>query len=222
MSSVKFEIMMPATGWNGRFVQVGNSGLAGSIWTSVIAGQVSEGCAAAGTDDGSGLEGSLEWLSDRERVTDFGYRAVHLTALKAKEGIQAYYGKAAVHSYFVGSSKGGQEAMMKVERYPADFDGVAPGFPGFYVTHLMASGFWNAKALLDTPIPEAKLKLTTDAAVAGLAVAGELSWLNLVCPQALFLIPLLRFPGFLWLIAAGLALPKTIARVASWGTEAST
>src|ERR1017187_8292933 len=77
-------------------------------------------------------------------------------------------------------------------------------------------------ALLDTPIPEAKLKLITDAEVAGRAVAGELSWLNLVFPQALFLIPFVRFPGFLWLIAAGLALPKTIARVDSWGTEATT
>ena len=112
--------------------------------------------------------------------------------------------------------------MLEVERYQAGFDGVAAGFPGFYVTHLMANGFWNAKALLDTPIPEAKLKLITDAEVAGRAVAGELSWLNLVFPQALFLIPFIRFPGFLWLIAAGLALPKTIARVASWGTEATT
>src|ERR1039458_4751078 len=92
------------------------------------------------------------------------------------------------------------------------FDGVAAGFPGFYVTHLMANGFWNAKALLDTPIPEAKLKLITDAEVAGRAGAGELSWPNLFVPQSLFFIPFVRFPGFLWLIAAGLALPKTIAR----------
>lgn len=40
-----------------------------------------------------------------------------------------------------------------------------------------------------------------------LAVCGELSWLALVLPQAIFLIPLTRFPGFLWLIAAGFALP---------------
>jgi hypothetical protein len=46
-----------------------------------------------------------------------------------------------------------------------------------------------------------------------LAVAGELSWFNLVFPQVLFLIPLVRFPGFIWLIAAGFALPKGIARV---------
>ena len=42
-----------------------------------------------------------------------------------------------------------------------------------------------------------------------LAVMGELSALALVIPNALFLIPLTRFPGFIWLIAAGFALPKT-------------
>jgi hypothetical protein len=49
--------------------------------------------------------------------------------------------------------------------------------------------------------------------VFGLALGaiGELSALSLVVPQALFLIPLTRFPGFIWLIAAGFALPKTIA-----------
>jgi hypothetical protein len=44
-----------------------------------------------------------------------------------------------------------------------------------------------------------------------LGVTGELSALSLVFPQALFLIPLTRFPGFVWLIAAGFVLPKTIA-----------
>jgi hypothetical protein len=44
-----------------------------------------------------------------------------------------------------------------------------------------------------------------------LAVIGELSALSLVIPNALFLIPLTRFPGFIWLIAAGFALPKTRA-----------
>jgi hypothetical protein len=41
-----------------------------------------------------------------------------------------------------------------------------------------------------------------------LAVIGELSWISLFVPKALFLIPLTRFPGFVWLIAAGFALPK--------------
>ena len=42
-----------------------------------------------------------------------------------------------------------------------------------------------------------------------LAVIGEVSALSLVIPKALFLIPLTRFPGFIWLIGAGFALPKT-------------
>src|SRR6266699_6494073 len=46
-----------------------------------------------------------------------------------------------------------------------------------------------------------------------LALIGELSVLSLVIPQALFLIPLTRFPGFIWLIAAGFALPRTVASV---------
>ena len=43
-----------------------------------------------------------------------------------------------------------------------------------------------------------------------LAVMGELSWLDILFPKLLFLIPLTRFPGFVWLISAGFALPNTI------------
>jgi len=41
-----------------------------------------------------------------------------------------------------------------------------------------------------------------------LAVMGELSSLALLIPQAIFLIPLTRFPSFIWLILAGFMLPK--------------
>jgi hypothetical protein len=42
-----------------------------------------------------------------------------------------------------------------------------------------------------------------------LGVIGELSSLSLIVPGALFLIPLTRFPGFVWLIAAGFKLPRS-------------
>lgn len=45
-----------------------------------------------------------------------------------------------------------------------------------------------------------------------LAIVGELSWLDILFPKALPLIPLTRFPGFVWVIAAGFALPKSVAR----------
>jgi len=42
-----------------------------------------------------------------------------------------------------------------------------------------------------------------------IAVCGELSWFSLTFPKLLFLIPLTRFPGFIWLIAAGFVLPNS-------------
>jgi hypothetical protein len=42
-----------------------------------------------------------------------------------------------------------------------------------------------------------------------IAAAGELSWFDIIFPSVLFLIPLTRFPGFAWLIAAVFLLPKT-------------
>jgi len=50
-----------------------------------------------------------------------------------------------------------------------------------------------------------------------LAIAGELSWLNLIFPKVLFLIPLVRFPGFIWLIATGFMLPSAVAQPSSPG-----
>ncbi|MGH8094297.1 MAG: hypothetical protein ACREIF_12630 [Chthoniobacterales bacterium] len=41
-----------------------------------------------------------------------------------------------------------------------------------------------------------------------IAVIGELSWFDLITPKALPLIPLTRFPGFIWLIAAGFLLSR--------------
>lgn len=51
-------------------------------------------------------------------------------------------------------------------------------------------------------------------AVAGLVIAviGELSWINIMIPAAVPLIPLTRFPGFLWLILYGFVLPTTTTR----------
>lgn len=45
-----------------------------------------------------------------------------------------------------------------------------------------------------------------------LAVVGELSWLSILFSGANFLIPLARWPGLIWLITMGFALPKTLGR----------
>ncbi len=43
-----------------------------------------------------------------------------------------------------------------------------------------------------------------------IVIAGELSWVQMVFPPALPLIPLTRFPGFAWMIAVGLTLPRRL------------
>jgi hypothetical protein len=66
--------------------------------------------------------------------------------------------------------------------------------------------------ILGLSIPAAIMKLLPKwLVIFGLTLGaiGELSVLSLVIPQALFLIPLTRFPGFIWLIAAGSLLPRT-------------
>jgi hypothetical protein len=45
-----------------------------------------------------------------------------------------------------------------------------------------------------------------------IAICGELSWLYLMIPGALPLVPLTRFPGFVWLIAIGFALPTSLGK----------
>jgi hypothetical protein len=73
-------------------------------------------------------------------------------------------------------------------------------------------------------IPAAVFKLLPKWLVAFglvLAIIGELSVLTLLFPQALFLIPLTRFPGFIWLIVAGFALPKSAGQVDPWPRSVS-
>ncbi|HEV2134980.1 MAG TPA: hypothetical protein VGR47_12150 [Terracidiphilus sp.] len=47
-----------------------------------------------------------------------------------------------------------------------------------------------------------------------LAACGELSWITIEFHSAVALIPLTRFPGFVWMIAVGFALPTRAMRAA--------
>lgn len=159
-SLIKFEVWLPASGWNGKYEQTGNGGWAGSIPTGALAEAIRRGYAAAGTDDGhSG--GSAEWaIGHPEKLIDFGYRAVHETRVQATAIVQAFYGRESDRNYFVGCSDGGREALMEAQRFADDFEGIIAGAPANYWTHLLTEGLWYERALLDDPagtIPPAKL-----------------------------------------------------------------
>jgi feruloyl esterase len=132
-SDIRFEIWLPASGWNHRYQQVGNGGLAGSIPQFAMVGPLLGGYATAGTDDGHESTQGFDagWaVGHPEKLIDYGYRAVHLTAQVGEALVQAYYDERARHTYFIGCSDGGRESLMEAQRFPQDFDGYLVGAPG--------------------------------------------------------------------------------------------
>ncbi|HXJ16712.1 MAG TPA: tannase/feruloyl esterase family alpha/beta hydrolase, partial [Candidatus Polarisedimenticolia bacterium] len=169
-SEIHFEVWLPASGWNGKFEQVGNGGFAGMIPLSAMAEPLLHGYAAAATDDGHVSGPDQTWaIGHPERVADFGYRAVHETSVQAKAILRAFYGKDARRNYFVGCSEGGREGLTEAQRYPKDFEGIVAGAPAIHWDALQLRGAWDALALLETPasyIPPVKLPVLQNAAIA--------------------------------------------------------
>ncbi len=169
-SDIRFEVWMPSSGWNGKFQGVGNGGFAGSISYAGLADAVAHGYATASTDTGHQAGGTdASWaLRHPEKIVDFGYRAVHETAVVAKAVITRYYGSAPSRSYFSSCSNGGRQALMEAQRYPADYDGIIAGAPANDWTHLLAGAGWDMKATMGQPasyISAAKLPAIEGAAL---------------------------------------------------------
>jgi feruloyl esterase len=146
-----------------QVLQVGNGGWSGAVVAPALAYAVQRGYATAGTDDGhsGSMSGGAQWAVGRpEKLIDFSYRAVHETALLARQVVNAFYANDARRSYFVGCSTGGRQALMAAQRFPEVFDGIIAGAPASNMTGLQAAGVWNEQALLKSPqsaIPPAKL-----------------------------------------------------------------
>lgn len=152
-SYIRFEVWLPLTNWNGKYLGVGNGGFAGSIDYNGMAGNLRRGYATAATDTGHEAEGvDASWaFRHPEKVNDFGYRALHETTANAKRLIEAFYSQPPKHSYFDSCSDGGREALMEAQRFPEDFDGILAGPPANYWTHLVAAGVDVAKTLYANP-----------------------------------------------------------------------
>ena len=170
-SQIQFEVWMPSSGWNGKFQGIGNGGFAGSISFSAMGGAVSHGYATASTDTGHhGIAPDASWaLGHPEKIVDFGHRAIHETAEKAKTLIRSFYGEQPKRSYFSSCSNGGRQALMEAQRYPDDYDGIIAGAPANFWTHLLTQAAWDIQATMQDPasyIPASKLPAIEAAALA--------------------------------------------------------
>src|SRR5437773_11141425 len=104
-SEIKFALWLPiASAWNVKYRQQGNGGWAGAINTAAFAEPVRRGYAVAGTDDGHEGGGGANWaIGHPEKLIDFGYRAVHESAVQSKAIARAIYGCDPVRIYLEGS-----------------------------------------------------------------------------------------------------------------------
>jgi feruloyl esterase len=169
-SDIKLEVWIPAEKWNGKFEGVGNGGYSGSVSYPAMATALGLGYATASTDTGH-EGGELEFgVGHPEKVTDWAFRAIHVTAEIAKLVIRNNAGRFPERSYFNGCSTGGHQALSEAQRYPGDYDGIVAGDPAYDRVHQTAAYLWSWMATHDEHggklLSDAQLHLVTKSAVA--------------------------------------------------------
>lgn len=143
--------------YDGRFMAVGNGGMAGTIDYTGMVTQLNSGLGfavsggdsghrAADNNGGGGEPGvHLPYLHDREQVTAWIHDAISLFTPTSKALVAAYYGEDAKHSFYHGCSTGGAHGMALAQYHPELFDGIVAGCPGNWYSHLALSFLWNAQ-----------------------------------------------------------------------------
>jgi hypothetical protein len=140
---IRFAVAMPEN-WTGQYLQQGGGGLNGTVAEPIgaqAAGDqpaLARGFAVATSDTGHQSAGGAfdgSFMQDQQAVLDFEFVAIGRLAVVAKQIVETYYGRPPAHSYYVGCSTGGREAMLMSQRYPLYFDGVVAGAPAMRTGH---------------------------------------------------------------------------------------
>jgi feruloyl esterase len=162
-SKIEAAVFLPAGDWNGKLQVVGNGGWAGTVSYPAMAAALREGYATASNDTGHRSAdmggGGMFALGHPEKITDFAYRAMHETVVKAKLITAAFYGRGPNYSYYNGCSTGGRQGLIEATRFPDDFDAVAAGAPANPHVHLHAAGVERNMELMKNNAPLTKEKV---------------------------------------------------------------
>lgn len=166
---IAFQVNLPLS-WNGRFYMIGNGGHAGQriddpFQTPTINEGLKHHFVMANTNTGHNADeepGASFVLSNPQKAIDYAYRAVHLTAVTAKEIANSFYGQAVDYSYWNSCSNGGRQGLLEAQRYPDDFDGIIANAPWVSQTGFTIGALWNQRALDEAPLTSAKMSLVAE------------------------------------------------------------
>jgi hypothetical protein len=168
--ATKFEVRLP-TVWNGRYMFQGGGGTEGSLPAATGAQtgtaafpELSNGWAVASQDGGhqssqlpptrpaSATAPSILQVNmfypDAQAVKDWAYNSIDITTQTAKYLIDAYYGRPADHSYFVGCSTSGRQGMAMTQLFPTYYDGVIAGDPFYLPPDISLSETWGLEQII--------------------------------------------------------------------------
>ena len=148
--SIGFKMELPATGWNGKYIQGGCGGGCGMTKLYWCDDHLRRGYACLGSDMGhQGTPAEWRWAYNNNQLFgDFGYRSTHVSSLAGKAVVRAFYGADPRLSYFWGCSTGGRQAYHEAEFYPYDFNGIVGGAPPLRQFGTAVQLAWTVRANL--------------------------------------------------------------------------
>jgi feruloyl esterase len=172
-SAIRFEVWLPQTGWNGKFLGIGNFGWGGALMLPSMPDGLAQGYAVASNDTGHDSaapdgQGGRFILGHPEKLVDYAYRADHMMTVHAKAIVKAFYGRGPEHAYWIGCSLGGLEGLIEAKRYPGDYDGIVVGAPPNPLVNFDAAQLWPDWLISQHPswkMSKAKFEMISDAVI---------------------------------------------------------
>lgn len=156
--AIKYRLRLPRQ-WNGRFLMEGGGGTNGEVGQATGAvgasnqSALSRGFAVLSQDSGHSNEtnanpnagGMSAFGHDPLARANYGHASLKKVTDNALALVHDFYGKAPDYRYFFGCSKGGQEGMALVQKYPELYNGVVAAAPGMSLPRAAMAQVWDVQ-----------------------------------------------------------------------------